>query len=265
MLFSKPRHRVRPVREVELLARGERFELGGRLAAWQWGTGPAVLLVHGWEGRGAQLGALVDPLVQAGYRVVTFDAPAHGDSPGSLATIADFRDAVSAMYRHAHHLHGIVAHSLGCPATALALHDGVKTDSLVFLAGPATLEPAFLEFSRRLNLSDQATEAFKHHAAESTGIDFASLRAAALAPPCPPPLLVVHDRSDRAVPTSDGQEIVEHWPGATLWLTEGLGHQRILRDAEVVRRATDFVASVPVDAHCSELDRRFSLGPLGYG
>ena len=53
-----------------------------------WGAGPSVLLVHGWEGRGAQLGALVDPLVAAGYRVVALDGPAHGDSPGRLSTLA---------------------------------------------------------------------------------------------------------------------------------------------------------------------------------
>src|SRR3972149_4707596 len=55
---------------------------GQALAVDSWGAGPVVLMVHGWNGRGAQLGAFAPELVRAGYRVVTFDTPAHGRSPG---------------------------------------------------------------------------------------------------------------------------------------------------------------------------------------
>jgi len=37
-------------------------------------------MVHGWNGRGAQLGAFAPELVRVGFRVVTFDTPAHGRS-----------------------------------------------------------------------------------------------------------------------------------------------------------------------------------------
>src|ERR1051326_2880782 len=43
-----------------------------------WGEGPTVYLVHGWGGTGAQLDAFVEPLIAAGHRVVSFDAPGHG-------------------------------------------------------------------------------------------------------------------------------------------------------------------------------------------
>jgi len=60
----------------------------GELAAWVWADGPkTVLLVHGWAGRGLQLGAFVEPLVGAGYRVVACDGPAHGESPGRRTNI----------------------------------------------------------------------------------------------------------------------------------------------------------------------------------
>src|SRR5213082_3427517 len=81
-LFARPRRHRRPDRERALIARGAPLPLPQGLSATQWGAGPAVLLVHGWEGRGAQLGALVDPLVEAGYRVIALDGPAHGDSAG---------------------------------------------------------------------------------------------------------------------------------------------------------------------------------------
>ena len=43
---------------------------------YSWGSGPTVLLVHGWEGRGSQLSAFAPALVKAGFRVVAVDMPA---------------------------------------------------------------------------------------------------------------------------------------------------------------------------------------------
>src|SRR5205814_10403776 len=92
-LFTTPHRAPRPEQENLLLARARAFRVDG-LAAWRWGSGSPVLLVHGWEGRGAQLGAFVDPLLARGFSVVTFDASAHGASPGMLATASDFADCV---------------------------------------------------------------------------------------------------------------------------------------------------------------------------
>lgn len=38
----------------------------GRLAVYEWGTGPAVLLVHGWGARATHFGKLVPALVASG-------------------------------------------------------------------------------------------------------------------------------------------------------------------------------------------------------
>ena len=62
---------------------GRSFEvesLGAVVRGHVWGDGPVVYLVHGWGGRGSQLASFVEPLLVAGFRVVMFDAPAHGDS-----------------------------------------------------------------------------------------------------------------------------------------------------------------------------------------
>src|ERR1043166_8169499 len=110
-LFTSPRRHPRPDREAHVLAMGRRFDLDvtlrsprwhgehRRLAAWRWGHGPTVLLVHGWEGRGSQLGAFVEPLVAAGLSVVAFDAPGHGDSPGRRLYLADLADCVVGVAR----------------------------------------------------------------------------------------------------------------------------------------------------------------------
>ena len=55
-LFTTPSRPRRPALEVELLAtaRARPMQVGARrIETWMWGTGPNVLLVHGWGGRGA--------------------------------------------------------------------------------------------------------------------------------------------------------------------------------------------------------------------
>jgi pimeloyl-ACP methyl ester carboxylesterase len=60
---------------------------GRHIAMWTWGArskeAPAVLLAHGWGGHAAQMRAFAFPLLQAGYRVITYDQPAHGVSEAS--------------------------------------------------------------------------------------------------------------------------------------------------------------------------------------
>jgi hypothetical protein len=54
-------------------------------------------------------------------------------------------------------------------------------------------------------------------------------------------LLVLHDRDDKEVPLRAGREIARAWPGAELFVTNGLGHQRILRDPRAMEMVVGFV------------------------
>ena len=103
---------------------------GHRIAGESWGDGPAVYLVHGWGGCRAHLGVFVKPFVEAGHRVIAFDLPSHNESdPGELApgrtTIVECAEAVRAMVRAHGPARGIVAHSLGAKAAALAVSRGM--------------------------------------------------------------------------------------------------------------------------------------------
>src|SRR5262245_48112387 len=65
-LFLTPPRIRRPASEAALLASAHvrSRQVGTRqINTASWGSGPAVLLVHGWGGRGTQLGAFVQPLV----------------------------------------------------------------------------------------------------------------------------------------------------------------------------------------------------------
>jgi hypothetical protein len=105
-----------------------------QLAAWEWGQGPAVLLVHDWNGQASDLESFVTPLVDAGYRVVAADLPAHGRSSGRTAGIADWRRAVTAMARYAGPVQGVIAAGWGATVTLLAAQEGAPLRRLTLLS-----------------------------------------------------------------------------------------------------------------------------------
>ncbi len=253
-LFTSPRRHPRPPRERAVLAGGRRFTVdvtlrsprwgGARtpIATWRWGIGPAVLLVHGWEGRGSQLGAFVEPLVAAGLSVITFDAPGHGDSPGSRLLLTDLADCVTDVAAEVGPLHAIVAHSFGCAAVLLAYaRGGVDAARNVMISPNVLIPESVRRFAQHLALDDADRASFEHRLGGHTGIELDALRLDRLVGPRDAGLLVIHDREDREVPFTHGDRLVATWPNARIRVTEGLGHRRILRAPEVIRDVVDAV------------------------
>jgi pimeloyl-ACP methyl ester carboxylesterase len=242
-LFMHPRHHRRPEREEVLLRTGRDVKLPDGLRAWAWGAGPTVLLVHGWEGRGAQLGAFVQPLVAAGYTVVALDGPAHGESSGEETNPLAFARALLTVGRHLGPLAGVVAHSFGASSTVIALSQGLQVERLVLVAGPASLTGVLQRFGAFFSLPPAARDAFIRQVEERVGVPAADIQPAHLAASLRQPVLLVHDVEDVEVPFLDSDTMARVWPGARLLETRGLGHRRILRDPDVVARATQFLAA----------------------
>jgi pimeloyl-ACP methyl ester carboxylesterase len=245
-MFRTPRRFPRPADEHDRLAQARKFLVphGDRaLAAWEWGeAGPRVLLVHGWEGRGAQLGAWIEPLTTLGYRVVAFDAPAHGDSPGTATTFFEFADAIAHVAEAVGSLHAIVAHSMGGAATAWAARSRPLAKKYVMIAPPSDLRDFTRDFARAFGLDDAVRTRMEGRLERLVGHRLADASVEGLAASARGPLLVVHDLGDREVPFERGRAIARAWPDAVLHRTDGLGHRRILRDPEVVRLVERFVA-----------------------
>jgi pimeloyl-ACP methyl ester carboxylesterase len=244
-LFLKPRRYAPPEREREILADAAPFEvsLGATLAvqAWRWGSGPAVLLVHGWEGRGAQLAAFVRPLVDAGFSVVTYDAPGHGASAGKRSSLPQFSWSVRCV-ADAVGAHAVVAHSFGCAATTLALRDGLARRPLVFVAPPLNPADFVARFGDILGLDDSVLHRMKLRIEQRFFRKWTDYSLAHIAPAMTSPLLVVHDRDDSETYWNDGAALAQAWPGARMITTSGLGHRRILREPRVVEAVVQFVA-----------------------
>lgn len=238
----------------KFLGTGEPFEtsVGGTpVAAWRWGQGEPVLLMHGWGGHAAQLQAFVEPLVRAGFQAVALDAPSHGMSgPSQLgpnhATLFDFSDAMVAISREMPNIAGVIAHSGGCAATAWAIR--TRPDwpvrRMVFVAPFGSPARYMKVFQRMVGLSDRAMQCFREDTERQFRFRWKDFEVVAIADAVKtPPLLVVHDRDDRETVWQDGADIAAKWPNATLQTTTGLGHNRILKDPGVVEAAVRFIGA----------------------
>jgi pimeloyl-ACP methyl ester carboxylesterase len=279
-LFTTPRRHPRPDRERNVLAsaregfvdvtlRAPRWHNESiRVATWRWGVGPTVLLVHGWEGRGSQLGSFVAPLVAAGMSVVAFDAPGHGSSPDHRLYLTDLADCIAdiaasldvATIEDASPLHGIVAHSFGAAATLMAFtRNGVRAPRNVMVAPNVLLDDAVRQFARMVGLDDTDRIALEERLAQQTGLAADALRLPQLTGTRDDALLVIHDRDDREVGFEHGKQLAAIWPNAQLRETVGLGHRRVLRDDDVIAKVVDFVRhGVPLPASdlVREVDRQ---------
>jgi pimeloyl-ACP methyl ester carboxylesterase len=262
-LFLTPRRSKMPEREATWLAeaRRETVEAGGRsIATWVWEGAsyrpPTVLLVHGWGGRGSQLGAFVAPLRAQGARVVAFDAPAHGRSAGRQTNLIQFADTVAALlgrYSEWAPVRGIVGHSFGAAAATIALARGARAERVVLLAPAEDYSHFTGRFRRALGLDAPIIERMQRGIEQRIGVDWSDVRGGALAARLSQPALVIHDDQDREVPLAHGETIVKSWPGARLVRTSGLGHQRLLRDADVIDAAVGhLLTDAPAAFHPSE-------------
>lgn len=270
-LFTTPRRHARPDRERAVLASARELTIDValraprwhgatiRLAAWQWGVGPTVLLVHGWEGRGSQLGAFAEPLVAAGMSVVAFDAPGHGDSPDHRLYLTDLADCVADVAAAVGPVHAIIAHSFGAAAVLLAHARGnISAARNVMISPNVLIDDAVRRFAHLVGLDDRDRAALEQRLADQTGVGIADLALPNLVGRREDALLVIHDRNDREVSFEHGARLAATWPKAQLRETDGLGHRKILRDPDVLAATVDFVRldiPAPISDLVREVDR----------
>lgn len=209
---------------------------------WSWGQGVPVLFIHGWSGRGTQVLHFLEPLLQAGYRVISFDGPAHGQTAGKQTNILEFTDVVLALGEKYGPFDATITHSFGGMILAYAMTRGFSTRRAVRISSPASFDTLIEHFKLALCIPDSVIAAVLSRLHADFGADLghriSTLENVRLNPAT---ALIVHDDSDSDVPWRDGMSIAENWPGAQFMLTHNLGHRRILRDRDIIAAAVAFI------------------------
>ena len=214
-----------------------------RIAAWSFGRGPrTVVLTHGWNGRASQMAPFVEPLLEAGFRVVTFDHLGHGESTGTGTSYPQMAEALSAVVHAAGGAEAVVAHSLGGAAVVLAMSEGLALERAVLIAPPESPLPWVAAFGRALGLDAGTLSRARAQIERRVGRRMEELRTPDLAAGLRAEALIVHDAEDPDVPLSAGRALHEAWAGSQMQITTGLGHHRVLREPEVLARVLGFLS-----------------------
>ncbi|HET8818267.1 MAG TPA: alpha/beta fold hydrolase [Xanthomonadaceae bacterium] len=217
---------------------------GQAIATYAWGDParqPYVLFAHGWSSHGTRFQPWVSRLRAAGYAVLAFDQPAHGRSSGTRTHLPAFACTLFAMVRRHGPAAAVIGHSLGGAAVAVALARGLPAGRAILIAPAADPVDATLRFGRLLRVPERICRRMIGGFEAAIGITFEELQAHRNAPWIGCPALVVHDLEDREVPWHEGERYARLWPDARLVSTRGLGHNRIVDDADVIAQGVAFL------------------------
>lgn len=250
-LFSSPLRRARHHQSDAILEAAKISELRYKhntLKLYEWGVGSrTILLAHGWESRGTALRMYVPPLLAQGFRVVAFDAPAHGDSDGTWNNLPHNAGAVEAVIRHFGGIEAAIAHSFGCSSIIFAqqfINNAIEIKRLVFLAAPSPVRTIIDEYFAMIKMPNVIRTHFEKLIKKFTDVSIDELDIAKAAG-CVKveKLLLVHDKNDPITPFEVAQRIASTWQNATLLATEGYGHFRIAKNLDVIGRIVSFITT----------------------
>lgn len=212
-----------------------------------WGKGPLVVCLHGWSGSGVQFRHFVQPLVDAGYQVATFDAPGHGTHQDSHSHLLEFSDSLLAIQQQVAEVHCVLAHSFGAMATTTAQLRGFTPAKLVMLAPHLDVDEMFSTYASLLNLRQGLSAKFKQQVGMKmqdllAGEDPWKLFKVERLVPVNTCGLLVSDSNDQEVDQGQFSLIAQCWRKAKHLQTEGLGHFRLLKDPQVIKQTVSFVS-----------------------
>jgi pimeloyl-ACP methyl ester carboxylesterase len=247
--FSPSRYQVKPT-DREIIEWGNNYRIpfvGGELAVTTWGSnGPVVLLMHGWGGARAQMTGFVDSLLFAGYRVVAYDQPAHGESDGKTTNLLEIAPTMDLIAQQEGPFYAVIAHSFGTLITSYALvHRNFPPPAkLVYFGAFNQLLDSLPRFQILAGLPDEIMESFRTLLYENFGRDvLEAITNEALTPQINIPALMFHDTADDVTPIEDSRAIARVWKDAQFIETEGLGHRGALQSKSIHEQVVKFLKS----------------------
>jgi pimeloyl-ACP methyl ester carboxylesterase len=230
---------------------------------WPSTTDPvaSVLLVHGWTGEAAFMGAFAERLRRAGYRAVIMDMPAHGQSEGQEATLFDCAQAIVDVAEALGGVDFALGHSIGGMALLTAgegrypLRNAYPFQAYVLVAMPDAISDVTRKFGAGLGLSPAAQRVFERRLEVLARRRIADFSGTTLLAATGRPTLLIHARDDAEVPFTCASSMAEAVPQAHLQAFEGGGHRAILYAPPAIRAAVTFLDAQPREAGRGDYDR----------
>jgi pimeloyl-ACP methyl ester carboxylesterase len=252
--------------ERKHLEMGEPFRIhvhGKAVQCWKWGQGPGILFVHGWNGRGVHFRHFFEEFINAGYAVIAYDAPAHGESGGQDTSYFELTDVVRAFLDPSLSLDikGVIAHSLGASAVINCLAKENSSIDTVLLAPALKLRELLFNTFDSQGLPEVVYQTMIAELETYYGYHLYEDDPYTLLENVSSKIFIVHDRDDPTTPYMDSKTIAEKLNHVDLLTTEGLGHKKILRDKTVISTIQKYIIDLGINVrnqqHTQMLPERY--------
>jgi Serine aminopeptidase, S33 len=228
------------------------FGYGVERRAWSVGAGPLIMLVHGWGGIGAQMAPLAMALAAAGFRCVLFDALGHGQSAEGKIGFDTFANDTAALCDDlGASPKAMIGHSAGALGMMAARYrHRLSAEYYICLAMPLFPYVPLETLKEKYGFADQQLLPLKPLLAAQFGRSWADLENGCVFADDPQgQLTLIYDCADPRVQHRDADRIASLWPDANIIKTDGLGHNRILRDPQVITAIKTLLAGSDIANH----------------
>lgn len=236
-----------PAREEEMFIQSKKeykqvTSINRKVMVYQYGTSDKkILLVHGWSGTGTQLSKIAKKLLEHGYSTISFDAPAHGKSPGKRTMMPHFIASIKYLEQEYGPFEATIGHSLGGMSLLRAIKEGVQPKKLVIIGTGNSVTKITQNFANNLQLTPKVAKLLKRYFDNRYGEDMDNYSGAVSAKEVYTPTLVIHDKQDIDVHYTAAQEIHSNLKNGKLLLTDKLGHRKILGNENVIKSILEFI------------------------
>jgi len=203
-----------------------------------------ILIAHGFDSNIKKFDVYISAFLKKGFEVLAFDAPAHGESDGKQITLPLYIATIKNIYEQFGPIHFFMAHSFGGLAVTLFLEkiNDNKNKKLVLIAPASEMKTAIDNLFIFLELDEEVKKEFDKLIVERTGTqpEYFSIHRAV--ENIQSSILWLHDKTDDITPISDALKVEqEHYPNIHFVFTNGLGHRKIYRDKDVVKKIEEFL------------------------
>lgn len=240
---------VNKMEEPPVFHKAERISFmqnNNRVQGYHWKStsgAKKVLICHGFQSRAYKFEKYVRLLLQAGYEVLAFDAPAHGLSKGKQINAFLYSRLILEVEKNYGPLYALICHSLGGLAAGFAFEEMNQTHKKLVLIAPASeTTTAVKQFFSLFPLTEPAREAFDKiiFNIREHEIPWYSLNRAIRNIHCP--VLWIHDIGDKQCIYSDTEPSRNgNIQNLQFITTENLGHNKIYRDSSVQQQVMNFL------------------------
>ncbi|MCF3107918.1 alpha/beta hydrolase [Niabella sp. CC-SYL272] len=217
------------------------------LKGYRWNKGGTrkLLIAHGFRSHVQRFEHLVPLLIEKGYEITAFDAPAHGRSGGKQINAVDYMQLVTGLTEQYGPFDSYIGHSFGGLAVALAVSEQPRNASvkMVLFAPAADTTGLAATFLQQMAITDpEIRQHFFNNVSRLSGKDLSWFTIKRCLPQLNSTVLWIHDKDDRITPVAEAYEIQELAPPQIRFIfTEGLGHSKIYRDPVVLEKVAGFL------------------------